>query len=384
MNRTEEHIRALCKWPHRGTTSLFESFAAEYARNVLEIQGHRVDVEQFRAPDSALYRTYMLIAACAGLACVIAFANPTAAVAVALLPFIYLFCEFYLLLPVHNLLYPTGISKNVVAREQRESAKARVVLTAHLDTQLGGYMFSPKWAGYQPLIINCASGGAVVAVFLSLFRTLGWDCWFVGTFQILDIILLAVLFALYAYAEWSGAYVQGANDDASGAAVILSLAEDLKNTPTENLEVWVVATGAEESGLCGMTHFLRKGMGRRLDKKTTYFINFDNLGSGELIYLTGETIPGFKYPGPLAPMAAELSHGSGSQIARPAWWGVPTDALAPALRGFPTVTIFGLDSQNRTPHYHHQSDTVENLDFDLPERARAFALDLIRKLDQSI
>jgi len=384
MTRTEKHIRALCKWPHRGSAGAYEGLAAEYARKALEEQDYHVDVECFRAPRSGLYPTYLLICAWAAIGCGLAFFSPVPAIFIALLPFLYLAAEFYLLRPVHNLLFPGGMSRNVIARGSNPDAKARVILTAHLDTQLGSYLFSPRWIKFQPLILNSVTVCAIAALLLSILRAFGMRGAIITVAQLAVIVVLACCFVLYAIAEWTGEYVQGANDDASGAAIILALAEDLRKVPPENIEVWIVATGAEESGLCGMANFLRKGRGRELDKESTYFINFDNLGGGDLVYLTGETIPGFKYPGSLVELAEKTAKDSHAPDAQPGWWPVPTDALLSALRGYPTVTMFGYDGKGRTPNYHYSSDTVENVDFDLPEKARAFVLELIRKLNRQV
>ena len=255
-----------------------------------------------------------------------AFISPVPAVLPALLPFVYLFVEFYLLWRVHNGLFPTGASQSVIAHTPHSGAKARVILSAHLDTQLGSYLYSKRWVAFLPFIMNGAVVGAIAALVLAILRAAGLYGTVITVAQLVVIALLFFLFVLFAIAEWTGEYVQGANDDASGVAVILALAEDLRKVPPENLEVWIAATGAEESGLCGMGNFLRKGLGKDLDKNSTYFINFDNLGGGDLVYLKGDTIPGYKYPGPLVEMAAEVVKDPHSPDARPGWWGTPCRA----------------------------------------------------------
>lgn len=384
MSRTEEHIRALCQWPHRGSTSTNEALAAEYARRTLEEQGYQVDIEKFKAPSSGLYPTYMFITGFAGIACILAFTRPLTALIIAAMPLIYVFVEFFFRIPLHNLIFPGGSSQNVTAHSQNHNAKAKLILSAHLDSQVGSFLFSEKWLWFQPILTNGATAGVFAAIILCALRLLGMDGYFNSILLLLDFSFMLFLFLPLAAAEWTGKYVQGASDDASGVAAILALAEDLHKIPPANLEVWIVATGAEESGVCGMSHFMRKGAGAKLDKKSAHFINFDNLGGGDLIYLTGETIPGFKYPGPLLKLAEEVAADPHSPDAGSKWWGVPTDALIPALRGFPTITIFGLDKNNRTPNYHYFTDTVDNVDFELPEKARMFAFDLIRKLDHKL
>ena len=66
--------------------------------------------------------------------------------------------------------------------------------------------------------------------------------------------------------------VPGANDNASGVATVLSLAEELGANPPAHLDVWVLLTGAEECLQEGMRSFVRAHR-RDLDRETTYFVN---------------------------------------------------------------------------------------------------------------
>ena len=382
MILVEEHIRALCEWPHRGTATENETQAADYARKVLEDQEYHVDVEKFRAPKYGLYPIYILVTAWAALACALAFSGSVAAVVVALLPVFYIAAQFYLLWPVRNLLLPTGESQNIIGRPTHTGAKARIILSAHLDTQLGSFLYSPTWVRFEPAVFNAVTVGAVAALLLSILRVVGVSGTLINALLVFDALLLLALLGLFVTGLLTGEYVQGANDDASGVAAILSLAEDLRNVPTENVEVWIVATGAEESGLCGMAHFMRKGLGRNLDKESTYFINFDNLGGGELVYLTGEFLPGYTYSGSLIDIAQEVAQDAHSPDAKPGWWPMPTDALVPSFKRYHSVTLFGYDEAGHTPNYHYKTDSLENVDFDLSNKARSFALDMIRKIDR--
>ena len=62
---------------------------------------------------------------------------------------------------------------------------------------------------------------------------------------------------LLAHREIFGHYVQGAADNASGVAALLSVAERLMKEPPKSFEAWFLATGCEEVNLMGMTAFLR-------------------------------------------------------------------------------------------------------------------------------
>lgn len=381
MRMIEEHLRNLCQFPHRGTTTGYEHRAGDYVKEQLESAGLTVKIEEFRAPDSALYRTFIFIIICELSANFISFFGNGASIIVAVFPFFYLFMKFYLMLPIDNLIFPTGKSKNIIGIVENENAKARVVLTAHVDSQLGSYLFEEKWLGYHKTFTNVTAVCALLSVLFVIIRIAVGSGWFLTALQILVMLALLPLLLIFLKAEWTGAYVQGASDDASGVSVILKASEVLKSNPPKNLEVWVVATGAEESGLCGMMHFLKRGAGKQLDKKSTFFINHDNLGAGKLVYLTGEVLPFIRYDGDFVEIVKRASQKNNIE-ATAGFWDVPTDALAPTVKGFPAVTLFAYDDRGRTPNYHYFTDTLENVDMSIPQRALDLTLAVIRELDE--
>lgn len=77
----------------------------------------------------------------------------------------------------------------------------------------------------------------------------------------------------------------GANDNGSGAALVLELARRLQAKPLANAEVFFVWWGAEEEGLCGSRHFVRR-FGPQLDQDKFYLINADCVGVGEFLVVS--------------------------------------------------------------------------------------------------
>ena len=75
----------------------------------------------------------------------------------------------------------------------------------------------------------------------------------------------------------------GAYDNASGVAAVLSAAERLHAEPPENLDVWVLLTGAEECLGEGMRSFLRDNR-KQLDAERTVFVNVDSVSYGSVHY----------------------------------------------------------------------------------------------------
>lgn len=381
MPTIEEHLKNLCQFPHRGTTTGYERRGSDYVKEQLESTGLTVKTEEFAAPDSALYRTFIFIIICELSANFISFFGNGASIIIALFPFFYLFVKFYLMLPIDNLIFPTGKSRNIIGIIENDNAEAKVILTAHVDSQLGSYLFEEKWLGYHKTFTNVTAVCSLLTVLFAVIRTAGGSGWFLTTVQLFVILVLLPLLAIFLKAEWTGAYVQGASDDASGVSVILKAAEILKSNPPKNLEVWIAITGAEESGLCGMMHFLKRGAGKQLDKNNTFFINHDNLGAGKLVYLTGEVLPFIRYSEKFIEVVKSASEKTGIE-AKPGFWDVPTDALAPTVKGFPAVTLFAYDERGRTPNYHYFTDTLDNLDLNIPQKALELTLAVIRELDE--
>lgn len=74
------------------------------------------------------------------------------------------------------------------------------------------------------------------------------------------------------------AYFPGANDNASGVAMLLCLAEYFKNNPP-GYSIAFIAFGAEESGLLGSRHYTDNPA---FDlSKISFLVNFDLAGNGE-------------------------------------------------------------------------------------------------------
>ncbi len=86
---------------------------------------------------------------------------------------------------------------------------------------------------------------------------------------------------------WRSETVQGANDNLSGVACIVALAELLRERPIPGLRVLLVSCGAEETLQDGIRAFLASHR-HELDPATTRFVNLDTVGSPHLVLLEAE------------------------------------------------------------------------------------------------
>ena len=70
----------------------------------------------------------------------------------------------------------------------------------------------------------------------------------------------------------------GANDNASAVAAMLTCAERARGQLPDDVELWMVGTGAEEVGCCGMHGFVETPAG--LADRRTFYVNFECVGGG--------------------------------------------------------------------------------------------------------
>ena len=174
--------------------------------------------------------------------------------------------------------------------------KSTLLLCAHIDAARTGLIYKP---GRLAAIVRMGRALQIEVtptrlIFWSLallvpvvgIHAAGLDSTAISVIQLLPtLILLIALFALVRI-EVSDV-VPGANDNASGVATVLSLAEDLDARRPSNLDVWVVITGGEECLFEGMRSFLRRHR-KQLDPATTWVVNVDSVGRGDVRYVTSD------------------------------------------------------------------------------------------------
>ena len=176
--------------------------------------------------------------------------------------------------------------------------------------------------------------------------------------------------------------VPGANDDASGVATVLALAQELAASPPQNLEVWFLATGCEEGIEGGIHDFLARHRAD-LEGRQPFFLNLEMLGAGQPAYSQAEGhITSFQMQPEAISLVAEVAQ-------EPEFRGVEgmtspaqSDALAAHHYGFPAITVMSQAPDGQGPHYHWPSDTPENVDVDSLGRCYRYLRRIIERLDE--
>jgi len=163
---------------------------------------------------------------------------------------------------------------------------------------------------------------------------------------------------------WRNATVPGANDNLSGVAVLVALAELSSECPIPGVRVLLVSCGAEETLQDGIRAFLSRHR-HELDPQRTWFVNLDTVGSPHLIMLEGEGPVWMEdYAGPwLRDMLAAQAQLLGIALERGFRARSSTDSVIPSRAGYPIATLLSMTDWRSPANYHLPSDVPANLDY---------------------
>jgi Zn-dependent M28 family amino/carboxypeptidase len=158
--------------------------------------------------------------------------------------------------------------------------------------------------------------------------------------------------------------VPGANDNLSGCAVLVAVAEALREQPPEGLRVILASCGAEEVLQGGIYGFCERHL-EPLDRERTWVLNLDTIGSPGLILLEGEgtVVMEDYFDRPWRDLIARVAEREGVPIRRGMRSRFSTDAVVPSRMGIPTACIASIDRYKGLSNYHRPSDTPERLNF---------------------
>ncbi len=151
----------------------------------------------------------------------------------------------------------------------------------------------------------------------------------------------------------------GADDNASGTAVLLEMARVLKDFPNRKTVRFFITNG-EELGLIGATHYARLLANENKIKDIKLAINMDMVGYNKNGIVELETDAAYE---PIARSFAELASrftNLKTKITIGAWG---SDHVPFLRRGVPSIlTIENWDT--KTPCYHQECDKPETLNYD--------------------
>jgi hypothetical protein len=392
QERLGADIEGLCRF-HRPSASEGERQAAEWVASRLREIGLEPELEEFLFyPDYwNVWGSHAALAGAAGMVALLSrrLAWPAARVSAFLAASFWgdLTCGFHWL----RSWFPARQSYNVVARLANPSAERVLVISAHHDAAHSGLVFHPATQrlmarrsgaeGQSPAILKLPFGALLLVTAGAWLRSRGLVDFLARPALRLGVALNGLMAALMADIGRSQVS-PAANDNASGVAAVLAMAEELSRERPANLEVWLLSTGCEEGIMGGMMAFMRRHR-QELAGRRPFFLNYEVLGSGRPVYNQGE---GFLKLYRHHPEAIALAE----QVAREAEFHDVTgatirlgsDALIPTRQGFPAITVASANDIGFIGNYHWATDTPENIDLPSVERAWLFSRRMVQLLDE--
>jgi hypothetical protein len=278
-------------------------------------------------------------------------------------------------------LFRHSTSWNVVGSFKNSNAVYKIIFTAHHDTARSGPLWNPKTVANFRLNFLIGFFILILLQIVTLLKLFAIDAFIFKIILMITGIYVLGNIAMLLISGIKGELVQGASDNASGVAVMLDLAARLKELSFPEIEFWFVSTGSEEVGAVGMENFM-KTYAEELARDNSYFINFDNLGSGTPHYFLGEGMLNFyKFSKDLIKAAEKAAQLKQFQTITPAKYRVAyTDAIIPAGKGYAAILMLALDERGLIPNWHWHTDTLENVDMAVPQLASDFALEMTNNL----
>lgn len=377
----------------RGSATEGERKAHEYCKTTLENLGYEAHWEEYDSPVSGWHPFALALGSMLLAATLFYFMGRTpnaqagalAAAVVGLIAVVSFFLQIsYRDNPLRWLL-PVARSQNVWAvAKARGQAKRHIVVTGHVDTHRTALaMQTPALWRIFLLLTNLASMVNLALLGLFIYGIFNAD--FSLRTAALYLAMVVVVGLVFTLQPDFTPYVKGGNDNATGAAAVLALAERLKREPLADTNVFLVNTGCEEVGAAGVVDWMERHADG--DAPGAYYLVLDNIGGkgSQVNYLLEETVLLPVKSDPALVRIAEVVAKEQPELGAQPWRyrGLFSEMSLCAARGESAIGLLNFDPQTKTPpRFHTAADDFSNVDPAVLDKSERFAWAIMRKIDQ--
>lgn len=379
-----QHVRSLAvEIGPRGSTTDGERRGSEYCQSTLNQAGLSAKMDAFTSARS-IYLPHLLAAVMMLIAFVVyPLGGRVSAGIAAVIVLVSLTSELLELSFRDNLfrrLVPKAPSQNVVATVQPAGEHHRdLVLVGHVDSHRTPLVFrTPHWVSIYQTFTTVAFVLFLAQALLYILGSVTQWAW-IWPASLPSAVAALLLAAMCLQADHTP-FSAGANDNATGAGLVLAMAAQLQAEPLQHTRVWLVCTGCEEVQHYGAIDFFRR---HRANLTDPVAVVLESLGCAGPAWLTQEgiVVP-FHADKGLVALAEQLS------ADHPEWGAYPTrikggnTEMADALRaGIPAISFIGMGPRGESPYWHQVGDTFDKMDPEVMERAYAFVWAFVQALD---
>jgi hypothetical protein len=283
-------------------------------------------------------------------------------------------------------------SRFVVGRKRAyEESRHIIIITTSLDSRKGYAM----GAGLRSSILRMEyfSGflrtlqlvALLAGVVLNLFSMTFWVriCWMLtwpGS------LLFLLLFSLELRRWLNGSWLTTVNDNDSSLAVLLGIAERLRERPFQHCDVVLAALGADRDAHLGMHHLLAS-----LEPdwcSATDIINLEAVGGGRLRFLSRE---GLSRPIPatedLLDLGQLIAQSLNMELQATDRHTRRTSGAVARSRGYRSLTLMGMDRDGLPSHFSEvrkRSDKLDLIQEEQLENVVTTLLHMIQMIDHQV
>ena len=378
MDTLEKDLRFLSdELPDRQAQTDEEKRAAQY---VCERLG--ASVENARRVDfPGLGNQRLLFPAYCGefvFVCLVSYWWPTVAFFYGLAIFLAYMAEF-IGYPVFSRFLPHYESSGAVGLVKSGDASCFLVFTAYLDTddnpfarlEAGLAKYYLHYAVILAMVCVVAICGidALGVIYSQVNPHTWWMRWAgLGVF---------CFFALAGLVRAMGSREnKGANNNASGVAALLHIADKQREHPFEDATVLFYAAGSHHANMAGMRTMLTENLGVA---ENAFIINIEAVGDGHLHYTRAEGIL-HQMPCDLDLIESAGKLAGKCQAAPVAIHNRRTNAYLPLMRGARAISVMRLDDDGLPAYYGGAKDTREFVKMDAVRQAALFAEEIGRDI----
>lgn len=387
MNRIMEHLKELSVViGSRAAGSQNEKKAGEYIEQTMRSLGMQVEVEEFRS-NTSLFLVWAIAIVIFIIAGFVFPINAPIAFLLGLAMVAILAAEMNMK-QVLSRIMPKRPSRNIIGKiTPNTKTEKHVVLMGHYDSAKPLPFFHPAVMKYLDFLWLAVLVSLVLStVFYGLGSLIQWLApqsvysiyFWIASWPLL--VYSGVIAGSIILGELFMKHNDGANDNASGISVILSVGETFSKTSLTSTEVWFVATGCEEVGTVGMKKFL-DAHAREL--KDSFLLSVDVVGNGNLRYVIEEgPMKAIKVPDELVNLVRDVATKYPELQAKPlVFKHKASDAYSALARGLKAICIVTVDEHNLPANLHWKTDVFENIEEHTVEKAEKFVIEILRTID---
>ena len=279
-------------------------------------------------------------------------------------------------------------SENVIGYlPAAQEGRGHLVLCAHLDSAKASRVPGELWPRINqlwmralvPFVFLMAGAAALrwLDMRFSFAPLIVWQT--IRTIGLAFAVFSLVFQMIYLYISRGDVYSPGANDNASGVAVVLALARQLHEASLAHLDTHYALLTAEEMGLIGSQQFVKE---TNLPKENTYVINLDMVGTGRrLCYVRGSGLLPPRFTDRYLNALLRESH----PPIKPHYYFMGDSDFASFLaKGFRATSLLTAGDDRAETVYHTDRDTIDHVAAESLQLTANVVAGVMRLLDERI